>query len=396
MLNLTGPKILADKLAPALARHQAQPYTAEWREFNQHWPNTVPIELLEHCRNHGVPVAIHEINDAPPGSYYCIGIGFFHLYLDYFEMIEKEALQRVRNGEMTVLFYYHEGDDPNRLKPWFSSLCQKHRLPVNCYRFVSGNTAADAIDGFAHFADHELLYWHRNRHTAPEAIHDGPRSRDFTVLSRTHKSWRATAMADLYNKGLLDRAYWSYNTDVSINDDLIQDNPIEIDTLGLVSTTQEFLTNGPYNYADNLNSDQHNSHDLHVARHYNDSYCNIVLETHFDADGSGGTFITEKTFKPIKHGQPFIVFAPAGTLALLKRLGYRTFDSIIDNHYDTIKDNTRRYSAVISEIARISKISKKPWFSSARGDCVHNQQVFAATKADRVNTLLTKLKRTYD
>jgi hypothetical protein len=48
-----------------------------------------------------------------------------------------------------------------------------------------------------------------------------------------------------------------------------------------------------------------------------------VFETHFDADQSGGAFLTEKTFKPIKHGQLFFI---AGLLAVYKVLrdqGYR-------------------------------------------------------------------------
>jgi hypothetical protein len=40
----------------------------------------------------------------------------------------------------------------------------------------------------------------------------------------------------------------------------------------------------------------------------------LCLETHFDADQSGGAFLTEKTFKPIKHGQMFFVAGPAGSL----------------------------------------------------------------------------------
>jgi hypothetical protein len=58
----------------------------------------------------------------------------------------------------------------------------------------------------------------------------------------------------------------------------------------------------------------HNDHTVHVQAHYDRTACSIVLETHFDADGSRGAFLTEKTFKCVKHGHPFVVFAPAGSL----------------------------------------------------------------------------------
>ena len=41
--------------------------------------------------------------------------------------------------------------------------------------------------------------------------------------------------------------------------------------------------------------------------------------------------LTEKTFKPIKHGQLFFVAGPAGSLQALRDMGYRTFDHVLDN-----------------------------------------------------------------
>jgi hypothetical protein len=42
---------------------------------------------------------------------------------------------------LRVLFYYHEGDNPARIKNRLDEL-QQSLLPPNCYVFVSGNTAA--------------------------------------------------------------------------------------------------------------------------------------------------------------------------------------------------------------------------------------------------------------
>ena len=56
MLDFTVDRIIRDKAYPALAQHQAEPYTPQWRQFAHHWPNTVPVELFEHARNHSVDV----------------------------------------------------------------------------------------------------------------------------------------------------------------------------------------------------------------------------------------------------------------------------------------------------------------------------------------------------
>jgi hypothetical protein len=56
--------------------------------------------------------------------------------------------------------------------------------------------------------------------------------------------------------------------------------------------------------------------------------------------------ITEKTFKPIVLQMPFILTAPAYSLAYLKQYGFMTFGSIWDESYDFIEDDFERYTAV--------------------------------------------------
>ena len=116
-----------------------------------------------------------------------------------------------------------------------------------------------------------------------------------------------------------------------------------------------------------------------------------MLETHFDADGSGGAFLTEKTFKAIKHGQPFIIVGCPGSLAALRELGYKTFDHAIDNSYDTIQDNTQRWLAVKSAISKLKSQNLDTWFDSCRSDIEHNQHLFCSSKADRLNTLIERI-----
>lgn len=387
--NFVADRIVRSKAYPALARWSAEPYTAEWRQFVQHWPNTVPAELYEHLNTHGVAYQLSDFNNAVGRAYYTIGLGFFNFDVDYFALMDETVRRQLRREELVVLFYYHEGDNPFRIKDRLDELCQNHLLPPRCYRFVSGNTVADTIAGFAYFPDHELLYWHRNRQIAATPVHTNKRSRDFTVLSRTHKWWRATVMTDLHRAGLLENSYWSYRTDIAL-DEAETDNPIEVDTLDIRADIAEFLSNSPYT-CDAKTASQHNDHHVTETDHHAESYCNIVLETHFDADGSGGAFLTEKTFKAIKHGQPFVIVGSPGSLAALRKLGYRTFDHAMDNRYDSIQNNTERWISVRSVIAQLKSQDLHAWFESCRDDIEHNQQLFCRTKADRLNTLLERI-----
>jgi hypothetical protein len=116
------------------------------------------------------------------------------------------------------------------------------------------------------------------------------------------------------------------------------------------------------------------------------------LETHFDADQSGGAFLTEKTFKPIKHGQPFVIVGAPGSLAALRSLGYRTFDHSIDNRYDDETNNTQRWIKIKSAIAKIKSQDMHAWFNHCKDDVEHNQQLFCSSKKHRLNNLLERLK----
>ena len=165
--NFVADRVVRNKAYPALARWQAQPYTAEWREFVQHWPNTVPAELYEHFNTHGIEYKLSDLSNLTSGAYYTVGLGFFNFDVDYFALMTEVVRRQLRREELVVLFYYHEGDNPFRIRDRLDELCQNHLLPPNCYRFVSGNTAAKDIPGFAYFPDHELLYWHRNQAIPP-------------------------------------------------------------------------------------------------------------------------------------------------------------------------------------------------------------------------------------
>jgi len=378
-------RVLENKAYPALATWTAQPYTAEWRQFRYHWPYTVPCELHEHCVTHGFPYHLENLNNCSPRSFYCVGLGFFDFTIDYFSLVPTGVFEQ----GTTILFYYHEGDNPYKIKQRLDYLCHINGLDIDCYRVVSGNTAAENIKNFFWFPDHELLYWHRNREVPATSIHLDARPYRFTVLNRTHKWWRATVMSDLQRHGILDVSQWSYNTELTMGDDPT-DNPIEIDLLDLRDSVGEFMRHGPYT-CDNLTAEQHNDHHLHVPAHYTQSYCHVVIETHFDADQSGGAFLTEKTFKPIKHAQPFVIVGAPGSLQALRDLGYRTFDHVIDNSYDTETDNTRRWQQILNTIQQIRDQDPAVWIRACQDDIQHNQQHFLASKYSRLNTLYDKL-----
>ena len=383
-LNLIADRIVNGKIYPALAQTQGQ-------DFDQHYPYTVPLRLQEYCVEHDVKLNILDIDSEwPDNAFYAVGLGFFDFDIDYFELMPERIRAGLFFDDVRVLFYYHEGDNPWHIKTRLDELCAKHNLQNNCYRFVSGNTGAKSLPNFIYFADFELWYYQRNRASPALKIHTQPRERDFTVLNRLHKSWRAMAMTDLQHNGILDNSYWSYCESGVFTD---AECPIKInDISGLRTRTEKFLQSAPY-ISDELDFDQRNDHSTLVPKYHVNSYCNVVMETHFDIGGSG-TFLTEKTFKPIKHGQMFFIAGAAGSLQVLRELGYRVFDSVLDNSYDIELDATQRWRLLTRSIY-FTQPDLPQLFELCRKDIEHNQQLFLTNKSQRLNNLIKEINENY-
>jgi hypothetical protein len=376
---------------PNLARWEARPYTPEWRQFSVNWPFSEPVHFFEYLDRCGIEYQFVEWTQANRHTLYPISISYFDFGVDWFDIIPEAIIEKLRSRSITIWFFYSEGDNPQRIKQHLDRQARAHHIDPGLILFTSANSAAKSVPGFTHFVDDECLYQLRNKSPALE-YHEVPRSRKFTALVRTHKWWRATTMARFWSLGLHEHSYFSYNADISVEENE-NDNPIEIDSFeNLRVITKEFLQNCPF-YADDLDSTTHNLYATTVDKHFTDSYLNVILETHMDADQSNGIFLTEKTFKPIKHCQPFIVIGTAGSIQQLRDMGYRTFDHMIDHRYDLITNTTERWNTVCKEIERLSQIDLHQLYKNCRDDLIWNQKLFMTARSERVSTLLKTIRQ---
>lgn len=388
-LTFCVDKIINGKPYPNAARWQAIPYTAEWRQFSRHWPYSEPVHFFEYLDRCNISYKLVQWTQANRDTFYPISISFFDFSIDWFSTIRPEIKEKLRADGLTLWFFYSEGDNPERIRNHLLQQAKEHSINPARILFTSANSTANNLENFSYFVDDECLYQLRNKDD-PINFHTGPRDKKFTMLVRTHKWWRATTMARFWSQGLHNQGYFSYNNAVDVNDQE-QDNPIEVDSFeNLRSTTHDFLKHCPFT-ADALNSNQHNLYATTVGEHFSNSYLNVILETHLDVDQSGGVFLTEKTFKPIKHSQPFIIFGAAGSIAQLRSMGYQTFDHVINHSYDSIINNTQRWDTACKEFEHLMTCDLHQLYLACEEDIKHNQQLFLATKSDRVNNLLERI-----
>jgi hypothetical protein len=106
-----------------------------------------------------------------------------------------------------------------------------------------------------------------------------------------------------------------------------------------------------------------------VPAQYTDSYFSLVTESMIDH-----VFLTEKTWKPILAGHPFVLLGAYGTYAKLHDMGFKTFDKWIDESFDVIEDNDQRINAVADSVLKLLQTDLKKFLTESESICRYNQQ----------------------
>lgn len=127
------------------------------------------------------------------------------------------------------------------------------------------------------------------------------------------------------------------------------------------------------NYFDHNNISSCASGD-YAAADYQASHIEVVLETLFD---DTRWHLTEKILRPIACGQPFILAATAGSLNFLRRYGFKTFDTVFDESYDSIQEPLARLQAIVNLMRTLSTDpNKHKIFEQCRRIAKFNQERF--------------------
>ena len=88
--------------------------------------------------------------------------------------------------------------------------------------------------------------------------------------------------------------------------------------------------------------------------------------------------LTEKTFKPIAMGMPFVIVGTQGSLKYLRSYGFRTFEGIWDESYDSAEDDVRieRIASLLSSLDELPIEAKQDLFDQAQQVIEHNWNHF--------------------
>ena len=104
---------------------------------------------------------------------------------------------------------------------------------------------------------------------------------------------------------------------------------------------------------------------------YNQSWFSVVSETL-----GNKRFFTEKTAKAFLGKRLFVFIGAQHALRDLKMLGYKTFDSIVDESYDCIENDHERWMAAFKQIQFICECNPAEIYKKSLSILEHNQKTF--------------------
>lgn len=105
---------------------------------------------------------------------------------------------------------------------------------------------------------------------------------------------------------------------------------------------------------------------------YNQTAYTIVTETDTDNDYS---FFTEKIAKPLIARRLFVVFSGQHYLRNLRSLGFQTFDSVIDETYDTLEDPVHRYISAFQQVKKLCEMDQAEVLAQIQPIVDHNHKL---------------------
>ena len=200
---------------------------------------------------------------------------------------------------------------------------------------------------------------------------------NFLFLNGKHRDHRSQLWQTLEQHGLLSHSLNSYlGFHPSASSDILPSLlPIEYESkyINLDQYCPTFVKNSrnSQNFKQGLWQSQWLDGQLDPINRFTDTYFSLVTETEVDADRC--FFITEKTFKPLLAGHPFIVLGQPGLYDYIKHLGFKTFSSVIDESFDHEPSIEKRIDMIANEVRRICAMDLTMFADQCQSICDHNR-----------------------
>lgn len=281
--------------------------------------------------------------------------------------------------------YYAENSYGNNLYNFFVS-CRQFSLPTEFFIYASGsfnkhieiqhicrefNLTSPTILEFLHLpANNSVPLEIKNLDFSESSI-----NRLYSCMNGRHRSYRSLLLCHLYENDLLKYGYvtWHFRQCISHTDMIAKSNKglenitpsVPLRTTVPVGNWNDWFAKSPldiklfknhinqfcdqnFNYPELENIDIWNLQPEFLQK----SLINLVTESAFHYPSQHPS---EKLIKPILTKRGFILVGASGLLNVLREFGFKTFDSVWDESYDSITDASQRLLSIVNLVNDLSK-----------------------------------------
>jgi hypothetical protein len=187
----------------------------------------------------------------------------------------------------------------------------------------------------------------------------------FLFLNGQARAHRKFMIAQLAN--VLDTALWS-NLDTGNGPIKLLDQQYELDCFNVEVSTSDTNVK-KYLFGSGIWGEVYL-----VPAQYVNSYFSLVTETVHDYPFS---FRTEKIWKPVAIGHPWIAVANQGFYRDMHNLGFQTFGHVVDESFDNIENNQDRMMQVSRVVMDLCQQDLASFLKECYNVCKYNQQHLA-------------------
>jgi len=343
-----------------------------------------------------------EHHDIMPGAFYMIGRMQFHQNIDLIRRTAESGLARI------VLSNPAEGSDTIR---WqcknlgIEDLVKQGKIIILAGGDADPKYSLLRYDSFMV----KILDYVTNLESIkrrPEIYSRINKPYKFLFLNGRARPHRKFLLEKFKQRGLLDQALWSN----------LDSGPAGSKSLSLIDKNNENLMTSsfpvqylPANYevkeyqhrTSMVPTDQHNFVKNHLFNNtwgeiylkpepYIDTYFSLVTETVFDYPYS---FRTEKIWKPIAMGHPWIAATSCGYYRDIRNLGFRTFGHLIDESFDLLDNDQDRMERIEQVVADLCQQDLVRFLGAAEEVCKYNQQHLIDTRQQEIQNFPNRLSQ---
>lgn len=317
-------------------------------------------------------------------------------------IVPEDVLENIKNDNHTYLYICNTHEAfLDIVEPLYKSLVVEAGIPAN--KIYISNEAPDLANAVRKYADangfeYMNVEWvlefefsisiQANEYNLnmEKMLQNKFYDKRYLNFNRRWRLQRPTIVALLKAKGLLDKGYVS----LAPSDDgrnweymwpwIKRQHKQDAEIMELLSSIDDQMPLPPLYLDTNELVNNRATLEGRSLYLYQNSLVSLVTETTYyhGTDPNESRFLSEKIFKPIAVGHPFIFVTVPKALEVLKTLGYKTFHPYIDENYDDEFDNNRRLKMIVDEIDRISKMDQsevEEFIENVREICLYNQMI---------------------